>query len=185
MAGADSAVEKKRREYRLRLFAAVTKQPAEQIRTLALQSRNAFSERLTKAKDTLGDIFRRWKPFEEDLFAAQFQIDEGDKLSASTEEADRKKRRSFYGRAYVNLIAASDRLDEEESAGGTGFVFLQKATEAAEAAAVKTAETVEKTAEQAADIVGEVGSALDNKITIVAVGLALALAAFGFAKGRR
>jgi predicted translin family RNA/ssDNA-binding protein len=187
--GIDSSLEKQRRAYRIRLFEAVTKQPAEKIRALALKSRDDFAARLTKAKDVLGSIFRRWKTFEDDLFEAQAQIDEGDKLMASTAEADREQRRKFYGRAYVNLIAASDRLAVEESAGSTGLVFLQEATEAAEQAvrqvAKTTSEVVVTTAEKAAEVVDETVSAVDNKLTILAVGVALALTAFGFAKGRR
>ena len=187
--GADSSVEKKRREYRLRLYQAVTKQPAEKIRALALKSRDEFAARLTKIKDTLGDVFRRWKTFEDDLFEAQFQIDEGDKLASSTDEADREKRRRFYARAYVNLIAASDRLDVEESAGGTGFVFLQRATEAAETAlrdaAETTTETVKKAAEKAAEIVDEVGSGLGDVVQYVGIAAALAALAYAVAKGKR
>lgn len=183
--GADSSLEKQRRALRLRLYEAVTKKPAEEIRSLAVKSRDDFAQRLTKIKDRLGSLFRRWKPYEDDLFAAQFQIDEGDKLSSSMEDADRAKRRGFYARAYVNLIVASDRLDEEESAGSTALVALQQATEAAEEAVKKGAVVVEKTAEKAAEVVEETASAVDNKFTIVAVGLALALVAFGAAKGRR
>lgn len=183
--GVDNTLDAQRRALRLRLYAAITKQPAEQIRALAVTARDDFARRLTSAKDKLGDIFRRWKTYEDDLFAAQFQIDEGDKLASSDLEADREKRRRFYGRAYVNLLAASDRLQEEESVGGTGFVFLQRATEAAEEAARKTAGGAVKVAEKAAEVVEETAGALDSKITIVAVGLALAFVAFGLAKGKR
>lgn len=185
--GIDNGLEKQRRAYRIRLYHAVTKQPAEKIRALALRARDDFAARLTKAKDLLGDVFRRWKTFEEDLFEAQAQIDEGDKLMASTSDTDREQRRKFYGRAYVNLTAASDRLEVEESAGSTGFVLLKEATETAEQAirqaAKTTSEVVVTTAEKAAEVVEETVSAVDDKITIVAVGLALV--AFGFAKGRR
>lgn len=180
--GADSSVEKKRRAERAALYRKLVeesvKYPAETIRELAIKQRDVFAARLTAAKDKLGDVFRRWRPYESDLFDAQWQLDEGDKLKASADEKDRQNRRRFYARAYVNLFGAADRLDTELADGSTATVIFREAVET-------TTETVKKAAEKAAEIVDEVGSGLGDVVQYVGIAATLAALAYAVAKGKR
>lgn len=176
--GADSSLEKKRREQRAALYRQlveqVVKYPAEEIRALAIRQRDAFAKRLTDAKDTLGQLLNRWKSYEQDLFEAQWQLDEGDKLKSSTAEKDRQDRRRHYARAYVNLFGAADRLDEELADGSTATVLLRDA-----------AEKAEKVAEKVADELDKAGDGLSDALQYVAAAAGLALVAYAVAKGGR
>ncbi len=176
--GADSSLEKQRREQRAALYRKLVeeavKYPAETIRELAIRQRDVFAARLTAAKDKLGDVFRRWNRFETDLFDAQWQIDEGDKLKSSTDTKDREQRRKFYARGYVNLFGAADRLDTELADGSTATVLLRDAAET-------TAEVVQK----AADLVDDVGEGIGDAAKYLGIAAGLGLVFYALAKGKR
>lgn len=187
--GADSSLEKKRREQRAALYRQlveqVVKYPAEEIRALAIRQRDAFAKRLTDAKDTLGQLLNRWKSYEQDLFDAQWQLDQGDKLKSSTAEKDRQDRRRHYARAYVNLFGAADRLDEELADGSTATVILRDAVEKAESVVEEVVEKAESVVEKVADKVGDIGEKLDDTTTFLTIAAGVALVAFAYGRGKR
>lgn len=185
MPGINTALEKQRREQRMKIYKALSERPADESRKAALEQIARFEAALQGSKDSLGTALGRWKSFDWSLSEAKAQVAEGDKLQAATDEASRVQRRRYYSRAYVNLLGTTDQLDEETAAGSTWSTILQQYTDTAENVVKKGIEKAESVVEKVADKVGDIGEKLDDTTTFLTIAAGVALVAFAYGRGKR